>query len=304
MKVSFICPVRNKVAHIENTMRSILAQTYSPMEIVISDQCSTDGSRKIIDRMASDYDGPNKIRVLTCEDTSYAGMPGLNNHLNFINSQIEGDVVIMCSADDLNHPDRALHTVHAFEEFNPSYVNTGVNYMSAAGEVFNHTNFDGRANRWLKPTETIVYQIGSNGSSAWARDLYQKHAPLVGCEQQDMILPMMALFERGIYYVDRYLHTYITHASPDNTGIFGQIQAAQNATENDQLIEINNFMHVFNWTSMIGRWQADPEMFAKLLADPDAFAALMEKLSYNGHAWAQVRNHLIMNRIAPTVMRV
>lgn len=304
MKVSFICPVRNKVSHVEATVRSILAQTYAPMEIVISDQQSTDGSRAIIDRLAADYDGPNRVRVLFCEDTSHVGMIGLNNHLNFIDSQIEGDIVIMCSADDLNHPDRALHTVRAFEEFNPSYVNTGVSYANTAGEIVNHTDFPGRASRWLEPTETIVHQIGSNGSSAWARDLYQKHGPLRDCEQQDMILPMMALFERGIYYVDLPLHTYISHASLDNTGIFGQISAARDATENNQLIEINNFMHVYNWTSMIGRWQSDPEMMAKLMSDAGAFAALMEKLSYNSFAWAYVRNDMIVNRVTPMAMRV
>src|SRR4051794_13148038 len=124
MKVSFICPVRNKAQHVKKTIQSILAQRYSPMEIVISDQMSTDGSLDIIKDVVAKYDGPNRVRILQCEDTSHKGMIGLNNHLNFLDTQIEGDIVIMCSADDLNHPDRVSHTVRAFEEHNPSYVNT------------------------------------------------------------------------------------------------------------------------------------------------------------------------------------
>lgn len=304
MKVSFICPVRDKAPYVEKTVRSILAQTYSPMEIVLSDQGSTDGSLKIIRRLAANYDGPNRVRVLSCPDTSRKGMIGLNNHLNFLDTQIEGDVVIMCSADDLNHPERAAHTVQAFEAFNPSYVNTGVVYARDDGEVTGMTDFPDRGSRWLGVRETIEHGIGSNGSSAWARDLYQKHAPLRGCEQQDLILPMMALFERGIYFVDIPLHVYIMHPSLDNTGIMGQLEAAKDdAVLNNQLAEINNFMHVFNWTAVLGRWQSDPEITAKVTA-ADVSEMLMQKMSGAAFMWAQVRHDLIVHKIAPRDMRI
>lgn len=304
MKVSFICPVRNKAPHVRKTVETILAQKYSPMEIVLSDQGSTDGSLEIIRRMASDYDGPNKVRVLTCEDTHHKGMIGLNNHLNFIDTQIEGDIVIMCSADDLNHPERTEHTVRAFKEFNPSYINTGVVYARDDGEVTGTTDFPGRASRWLGVRETIEHQIGSNGSSAWARDLYQKHAPLRGCEQQDLILPMMALFERGIYFVDIPLHVYVMHPSLDNTGIMGQLEAAKDdPVLNNQLAEINNFMHVYNWCSVLGRWQSDPIMLEKVTS-ADVSGLLVQKISGSAFIWAQVRHDMIVHGITPRKMNV
>lgn len=304
MKVSFICPVRNKASHVEKTVRSILDQSYFPMEIVISDQESTDGSLDIIKRLADEYDGPNKVRILSCADTSYKGMAGLNRHLNYIDTQIEGDIVISCSADDLNHPDRALHTVRAFEEFDPSYVNTGVCYMDEMESTPFYTEFPNRASRWLTPVEMIRHQVGSAGSSAWARDLYQKHGPLVGCEQQDMILPMMALLERGIYYVDQTLHTYIVHPSLENTGLGGQIKAATSASHCDQLVELNNFINVFNWTTIVGRWQTNPTKFDQLLGDPSVLNALMEKINFCSYAWAHVRNKMIMERVTPLQMNV
>ncbi len=106
-----------------------------------------------------------------------------------------------------------------------------------------YTHFPDRRDRFIGAAESIKRQIHSSGAGAWARDLFAKHGPLRGCEQQDMILPCMALFERGIYYVDKPLHTYIHHASIANTGFQGQIKAAQSEEERYQLVELNAAAH-------------------------------------------------------------
>lgn len=304
IKVSFIVPARNKAAHIEKTALSVLNQSYSPFEIVFSDQGSEDSTLAILKDVAGNYDGPNKVRVLQCPETEYRGMCGLNAHLNWLDMQIEGDLVIMCSADDLNHPDRVKHTVRAFEEFSPSYVNTGVEYIEADGSNPRYTDFPNRADRWVLPEETIRHQIGSSGSSAWARDLYQKHGPLQGCEQQDMILPMMALLERGIYYVDMPLHTYIFHASANNTGFMGQMAAAKDDNDKAGLVELNNFINVLNWTKIFERWMKHPVGNEKMFSDPGTRDAMLEKICNYSHHWAAVREHMITSRIPPQMMKV
>jgi len=305
MKVSFIVPARNKEHFIRNTAQSVLAQTYSPMEIVFSDQGSTDNTLVILKDMAQSYNGPNKVRIIRCPYTRRKGMPGLNIHLNWLHHQIEGDIVIMCSADDWNDPRRAEMTVRAFEDHDPSYVNTSVIYRDPyfPEPTPKVTAFPDKSSRWIQPYETIKHQIGSSGSSAWARDLYEKHGPLEGCEQQDMILPMMALIERGIYYVDEPLHTYISHASLDNTGFVGQINAAADDTHKTQLIELNDFINVYNWTNILRRWTELPEQFAAMASDAAAMNAVMEKISNCAFAWANVRNHMIINDVAPIKMR-
>jgi glycosyltransferase involved in cell wall biosynthesis len=305
MKVSFIVPARNKEHFIRNTAQSVLLQTYSPMEIVFSDQGSTDDTLGILLDMAETYNGPNTVRVIQCPHTERKGMPGLNAHLNWLHGQIDSDIVIMCSADDLNNSKRAELTVKAFEEHDPSYVNTGVIYLNPNDpeDLPKVTAFPDKSSRWLQPAETIKHQIGSSGSSAWARDLYEKHGPLEGCEQQDMILPMMALIERGIYYVDEPLHTYIAHASLDNTGFIGQINAAENEVHKMQLVELNDFINVYNWTNILRRWTELPEQFAALASDDAAMNALTEKISNCADAWSNVRNHMIINDVYPIKMR-
>jgi glycosyltransferase involved in cell wall biosynthesis len=298
MRISFIVPCRDKEQHVAATVRSVLAQSYSPMEIVLSDQGSEDATLAIIEDLAAGYDGPNTVRVLRCPELARRGMPGLNAHLNWLDTQIEGDIVIGCSADDLNHPDRTKHTVRAFEEFNPSYVNTVVHYCDPDGRNAGFTTIPDQRDRWLGVEETIRHQIGSCGSPAWARDLYQKHGPLVGYEQQDMILPMMALFERGIYFIDKPLHTYISHASLSNTGFQGQIKAARDEKHRAQLIEMNNFAHVRNWTSVLARWQREEGWLERLGSEPGSYDALMQKIGETAYAWGMMREALIMDGIS------
>ena len=47
--VSVLLPAHNAEKYINETIDSILAQTYTNFELLIADDCSTDDTRKIID---------------------------------------------------------------------------------------------------------------------------------------------------------------------------------------------------------------------------------------------------------------
>jgi glycosyltransferase involved in cell wall biosynthesis len=52
-KVSIMIPVYNHEYFIEECLDSILSQNYSNLELVVSDDLSTDGTRKILKKYAS-----------------------------------------------------------------------------------------------------------------------------------------------------------------------------------------------------------------------------------------------------------
>ena len=300
MKVSFIVPARNKAKYVEATVRTVLAQTYSPMEIVLSDQGSTDGTFEIMQRMADEYKGPNTVRVLQCPVTDYKGMAGLNNHLNWIHGQITGDLVIMCSADDLNHPDRAKYTAEAFEQFNPSYIGTCVQYLD--GDLtFNGEMTAGNdlGDRFISPVENIDNIIGSSASSAWARDLFEKYGPLKSVESQDISLPFFGTLERGLYYIARPLHAYVRRSDPDNTGMEGVVRAAKDKEEEHALIECCNYHYSSIFMTLLRRSQ---ELNINLTQE--VIDALVNKLIYALNIWTLSRDNITMLRIDPRNMRV
>lgn len=302
-KVSFIVPCRDKAEFVGDTVQTVLRQTYSPMEIVLSDQGSMDDSLEIMKALAYKYDGPNTVRVLECPHTDSIGMAGLNNHLNWLNTQIEGDIVIMCSADDLNHPERAEHTVKAFEEHNPSYVGTCVQYLQPDFRENPSTEVQitayGEVDRWVDPIDNVTKLIGSSASSAWARDLYNKYAPLNGIESQDVLLPFFATLERGIYYVAKPLHAYIRRADKNNTGLEGCLRAAESPAEQAAYTELVNFHCTSNWFAILRRLA-----FSQTPIADDLQQAIINKAIEYTNIWCLSRDKLIMDRIEPKAMRV
>lgn len=59
--VSIITPAYNAERYLTDTVHSVLAQTYSNWELIIADDCSTDGTRKLLGELSQTDDRINVI---------------------------------------------------------------------------------------------------------------------------------------------------------------------------------------------------------------------------------------------------
>ncbi|WP_127792896.1 glycosyltransferase family 2 protein [Agromyces sp. LHK192] len=105
-KVSIVVPAYNNADYIEETMRSLLAQTYPELEIVVSDHSSTDGTW---DRLQQ-YAGDPRVRLL---QTAAGG--GARANWNRVTEAATGEFVKLVCGDDLITPDSVERQVAAFE---------------------------------------------------------------------------------------------------------------------------------------------------------------------------------------------
>jgi glycosyltransferase involved in cell wall biosynthesis len=87
-QVSVILPVYNREACVERAVRSVLAQTYRSFELIVVDDGSTDGTRRILDRF-----GP-AIRVL---EQAHSGAYAARNHGA---RQARADLLAFIDSDD------------------------------------------------------------------------------------------------------------------------------------------------------------------------------------------------------------
>ncbi len=87
-------------------VRGALAQTYSPLEIIISDDCSTDRTFAIIRESISRYNGPHKI-IVNRNETNM----GLSAHANWVFSLANGELIVGAAGDDISLPHRT-ETIH------------------------------------------------------------------------------------------------------------------------------------------------------------------------------------------------
>ena len=63
-RLSVIIPARNEAVNIERCVRSILAAGYDPLEIIVVDDRSTDGTAGIAEWLAASPDARARVRVL------------------------------------------------------------------------------------------------------------------------------------------------------------------------------------------------------------------------------------------------
>ncbi len=113
--VSIIIPVYNAIEFLEETLRTVCAQTYENLEILLIDDGSTDGSGELCDRVR-EKDGAARIKVFHIKNGGVAAAR------NFALSRITGEYVMFVDSDDLVKTDYVQKMVEAALETGSSLV--------------------------------------------------------------------------------------------------------------------------------------------------------------------------------------
>ncbi len=298
MKVSFLVPARDKAQHVKLCAESVLAQTYPGLEILLSDQGSTDGTREVMASLVAGYKGPHKVRLVDCPDSEPKGMAGLNAHLRWLHGQCQGDIVMMTAADDVCYPDRAKRTVETFAETNASFVGTQQVFCTPEGMEQGRTGWPSESG--MVDARTHLFQLtGSSSSTAWARDLIDRYDPFEASTISDVALPYYGCLERGFFYLAEPLHCYIEHADLNNTGLQGALRAAEgDASRTAQIMEQGFFQLCHTYHAMIQRLD-----FLWPQRQGDEVVALYERFMEKAQEWAITRGNLTANRVDPLPLK-
>ena len=114
--VSICCITYNHEKYIEETIDSFLMQeTDFPFEIVIGEDCSTDNTRKIVEKYKEMY--PNIIKLIVSENN--VGMQA--NGQRTMEACI-GEYMALCEGDDYWTDKNKLQIQKDFLESNPEYI--------------------------------------------------------------------------------------------------------------------------------------------------------------------------------------
>ena len=96
--ISVIMPNYNGFAFVAETIKSVLNQTYDNLEVIVIDDCSTDGSVNIIKEFAK-----NDCRLSIIENDSNNGVSYVRN----LGIQLaKGDYIALIDNDDIWEPDK------------------------------------------------------------------------------------------------------------------------------------------------------------------------------------------------------
>lgn len=123
-RVSFIVTGYNEERYIAAAVDGALNQNYSNLQVVLSDNASTDRTFEIMREMAAN--APKGVDVVLNRNTENLHLSG---NLQRASELADGDIIIRGCGDDLFSPDRAVKTVEYLAK-NPSVLACACRYSN------------------------------------------------------------------------------------------------------------------------------------------------------------------------------
>jgi len=111
--LSVILLAYRQEAFVQEAVKGLFAQTYSPLEIILSDDSSPDGTFAIMAKLAEAYKGPHRVRLNQTRSNV-----GLCAHVNEASSLAQGALILTAAGDDISTPERVQKTFEAWEASN------------------------------------------------------------------------------------------------------------------------------------------------------------------------------------------
>lgn len=133
--VSIICLCYNHAAFVRQAVESVIQQSYSPMQIIVADDASSDGSVAEIEKLKDEY----PFLELFLLPNNVGNCKAFNAAFRLV----KGDFVIDFATDDLMMPDRIEKQVKFFESVDQTVglVFTDAIYINEEGS-FQRNHFE------------------------------------------------------------------------------------------------------------------------------------------------------------------
>lgn len=107
--VTFILLAYNQQAYVRAAIEGAFAQSYDPMEIILSDDCSNDRTFEIMQDCARSYTGSKT--VIARQNQSNLGLIA---HVNTLLDISKGELIMLAAGDDISLPERAAISVDCY----------------------------------------------------------------------------------------------------------------------------------------------------------------------------------------------
>ena len=164
--------------YIQEAIAAAFAQTYSPLEIVLSNDCSSDRTFEIMQEMAARYRGPHTI-VLNRNERNL----GTGGHINRVMKLSRGEIVVIAAGDDVSVPERTEKTYEAFRNGGGSvksfFSNAVLIDESGSGDQLEFDELPGKEQFLLRNiVRSGPFGIVAGSSHAWTRDVFTAFGPL------------------------------------------------------------------------------------------------------------------------------
>lgn len=224
---------------IREAVAGAFAQTYSPLQIVLSDDGSPDKTFEIMQEMASQYQGPHQI-VLNRNEPNL----GIGGHINKVMSLAKGELVVIAAGDDYSLPHRTETLVNTWLGLNkkPDSLQSATAIMDVDSHIVAEKY---AAPRWADFSAEAIVQgavVILGATHAWRRSSFERFGPLQsGCNNEDAAIGFRSALVGGATYIDQVLVRYRA----------GGVSGSRLFEDGSDLL---HFEHK-RWSRLLGLWQ-------------------------------------------------
>jgi glycosyltransferase involved in cell wall biosynthesis len=206
--VTFAVIAYNQEKYIREAIAGAFSQTYSPLEIILSDDCSTDETFQIMERMAAEYSGKHRV-VLNRNKRNL----GLGLHIQRVGESASGEFIVVAAGDDISYPER-VEVSQKFQQL------SGVTALFTDVQKIDHDSkshglYFGE-NTPKCPCLEVVLDCAScwilGASATYSKSVFTGFPPLAeSIFQEDNVLSFRALLLGHIGYISQPLVKYRSH---------------------------------------------------------------------------------------------
>lgn len=205
-KVAFVLFAYNQERFIREACEAALAQTWQPLDIILSDDGSTDGTFAIMQEVAASYRGPHGVRLNRNEKNL-----GLIGHVNRLMELTDADFIVVAAGDDVSLPRRTELLVDAWLQSGRAArsVHSAVTRIDAAGRALGE---------WSPPVTDAHPSPASHlgdmrlvigASHAWSREVFDTFGPITHARAyEDLVIAFRSMLLGELRYVAQPLVRY------------------------------------------------------------------------------------------------
>jgi len=206
VRASLIVLAYNQAPMVREAVASCLAQESEPIEIILSDDASSDGTYAILQEMASSYRGPHRVWARRNERNL-----GIGEHYNQLVAAAAGELLVTAAGDDLSRPQRVARLLAAWDAngHRADLIASHLTDLDDEGRTHETIRVDdlGRyrgVEDWARKRPYIV-----GASHAFTKRMMQRFGPLdAGVFYEDQVMVFRAIVSGGAITVDEPLVDY------------------------------------------------------------------------------------------------
>lgn len=287
----------NQEKYIESACLSVLEQDYPSLEVILSDDCSSDATFSIMEKVFSDYKGPHRVRLNRNPQNI-----GLIAHVNLSARLASGELIVAAAGDDISLSNRVSEIVSCYLSMNKkvSSIHSAAYEMSESG-VCSSIIRPPIKSLFASP-ERIVDQLAViiGATHAWVPGVFGVFGEIecLGAFE-DLVISFRSELLDGLCYIDKPLVKYRVGAGGLTSGDWSSASSAARRKRILRLISTN--IDVFEQrrkdSLVVGR--NDLARRAMVLADRQRVI----KLAYEGDisVWRLLRSAWVTGCIRPVI---